>query len=110
MPVIVPVIATSIATGQVVRFASVTAAARDGGFDRTCVSNCVNGYRKSHNGFTFKADCKLRPTGSDTLIHKIAALRNTGHNTTEIAAIMGLSASTVRNRVPMARNIGLLTK
>ncbi len=108
MPVIVPVIATSIATGEVVRFASTSAAAREGGFDRTCVSNCVNGYRKSHNGFTFKADCKLRPTSSDTLIHKIAALRNTGHKNKEIAAIMGLAVATVRNRVPMARNMGLL--
>ncbi|APU00454.1 hypothetical protein [Aeromonas phage 3] len=108
MPVKIPVIATSIATGEVVRFESVTSAARVGGFDRTCVQACIHGQRKHHNGFIFTTPATLRQTSADTLIHKIANYRNQGYTNKATAAIMGLSASTVRNRVPMARHMKLL--
>lgn len=110
MPVRIPVTATSIATGEVVKFASVTDAARVGGFDRTCVHACIHGQRKHHNGFTFKSDIPLRPVSDQTLIHKVADLANCGLNNKQIAAEMGLSVSTVRNRMPMARNLGLLNE
>ncbi|APU00790.1 hypothetical protein [Aeromonas phage Asp37] len=110
MPVRIPVIATSMTTGEVVRFESVTSAARVGGFDRSCVHACIHGQRKSHNGFTFITPVKLRPVSNQTLIHKVADLANCGLSIKQIAAELRLSVSTVRNRMPMARNLGLLNE
>lgn len=102
--------ATSIATGETFKYPSVSAAAREGGFDRTCIHGCIHGHRASHNGFTFKADVKMRQTSTTTLIHKIADLMNQGLDTKQIAAEMRLSVSTVRNRVPAARRLGLVNE
>lgn len=100
--------ATSIATGEQFKYPSVSAAAREGGFDRTCIHACIHGHRPSHNGFTFKADVHMRPTRTDTLVHKIAERMNAGMNTKQIAEDLGLSPSTIRNRVSTVRNLGLL--
>lgn len=110
MPCLVPVIATSIQTGEVFHYRSMTEAAKKGGFERSCVHSCIHGQSPSHAGFTFVTKAVLRPQRAPTVHYRIAALLNEGKTREETAEILGVKVKTIRSRLPIARRMGLLNE
>ncbi|AWH15363.1 hypothetical protein [Aeromonas phage 14AhydR10PP] len=110
MAVFIPVIATSIATGQKFAYKSMSEAARLGGFDRSCIFSCIHGQSESHGGFTFTTRAKLRPQKGPTAHHRIADCLNSGMTREEAAKHLNISTKTIRSRLPICRRLGLLNE
>lgn len=110
MPKLIPVIATSLATGEQFTYPSMTAAARDGGFERSCIHDCLRGYRPSHAGFKFKvkkgAAIEVRATRNQ--YERIADAMNAGLSRREVASQLNIKQKTITSKMATIRRLGLL--
>ncbi|QIZ02661.1 hypothetical protein AhyVDH1_056 [Aeromonas phage AhyVDH1] len=98
----VPIVATSIQTGEVFNYPSRAAAAESGGFCAATITLCIRGIVPSHAGFKFHATAKLDPPRRPKLAAKVKELRATGLSYAKTAKALGISESTAyyhaRNR------------
>ncbi|MGL4755334.1 MAG: hypothetical protein ACRCXB_23485 [Aeromonadaceae bacterium] len=111
MPKLVPVIATSLLDGSKHCYKSMTHAAREGGFERSCIHDVLCGFRPSHAGFTFKlAPGATTDTRNEVnQYHRIANALNEGNTKEQVAALLGIKMKTITSKMAVIRRMGLLT-
>lgn len=89
-----PVIVTHVESGEVSRFESMSDAAIKGGFEIGRVQDCVQGFARTHAGYTFKADGPTRPAKDRPRVRQAFNLHRLGLTRHQVAASMGLNVST----------------
>lgn len=90
-----PVIATCVKTGAEIKFPSISEASIRGGFEIGRVQDCVQGFARTHAGYTFKADGPGRPARDRPRVREAYDLYQRGLTRIEVAEKMGLNPSTV---------------
>ncbi|MGL4506716.1 MAG: NUMOD1 domain-containing DNA-binding protein [Aeromonas sobria] len=106
----IPVIATSLSTGEQHTYQSIDEAAEKGGFSARYVGECARGLMKQHAGFTF-----VPVAGMPSVVKPsprmipIAKLCNEGLTYREISDATGLKHATVRKYAKQAESLGLIT-
>lgn len=106
----IPIIATSIATGEPYYYRSIEEAAAKGGFTARYVGECARGLISHHAGFTFApVDGLPEVVKPSPRLLPIAALRNQGLTAKQIAEATGLKLETVRRYGKQAERLGLIT-
>lgn len=104
----IPVIATSIATGEEKLYPSITQAVEIGGFTYSCVLNCVRGSVKQHAGFTFRSAGPLpRIPCTSPRVSQAGLMRAQGLTIQQVADTMGLKWDTAQKYSKQAANLGL---
>ncbi|MGL4506622.1 MAG: winged helix-turn-helix domain-containing protein [Aeromonas sobria] len=106
----IPIIATSLATGEQYVYQSIAEAADVHDLSTRYVGECARGLIKHYAGFTFAPvsgipeDVKPSPR-----LLPIAELRNQGMTAKQIAEATGLKLETVRRYGKQAERLGLIT-
>lgn len=108
MPKLIPVTAKSRATGEVFTYPSITAAAREGGFERSCIHDCLRGYREEHAGFEFTTTATQDIRAEVNIYERIAACLNEGLSRRQAAAKLGIVAKTINSKLAVIHRLGLL--
>lgn len=104
MPKLTPVIATSIRTGETFHYRSIAQAVREGGFEKTCIVDCVRGLQGHHAGFRFVAPSYARESRTEPpRVVQAGQLEREGLSTPEIAAVMGIAYATAKKLTKQAR-------
>ncbi|APU01205.1 hypothetical protein [Aeromonas phage 32] len=107
----IPIIATSIRTGEPYYYRSIEEAAAKGGFTARYVGECARGVIKQHAGFTFVPVAGLPSVVKPSpRISRIAELRNKGLTRAQIVEETGFKDATVRKYAKVAEHLGLITK